>query len=66
MDNAVEYVSPHVVAPLDGGCVRLCSIVCVYDHVEERVGAAFRSSRLTWLPPLDNLPRAWGVLAEPA
>ena len=46
MDNAVEYVSPHVVAPLDGGCVRLCGVVCVCDHVEEHVGAAFCSSRL--------------------
>ena len=35
-EYAVEYVSPHVVAPLDVGCVWLCSIVCVCDHVEEQ------------------------------
>jgi hypothetical protein len=66
VNNAVEYVGQHVVAPLDGEYVRMWAIGRICDHVEECVGAAFCSSRLTWRHSLDGLPRSWGVLAEPA
>ena len=47
MNNAVEDVGPHAVAPLDGGYVRMWFIGSICDHVEECVSAAFCSTRLT-------------------